>query len=778
MTRNNPVTSISTLHPVWEVSVDIFPTGITPGWSNILQLSIGDHNKNYGDRVPGIWFRPDTTNLHICGPVDGNRNYYYDSKFPLPLNQWSTVKIYQTESTDGKFQYIINICDRIVHTVHNTWPQVFSDVKVYASNPWDTPAAANITNLKISSFPANYGFAANTLIGNVEEFYPEWKLSMDIYPTGTVSDWTNIFHATIGDDDGNYGDRTPSIWFIGGGTRLHICMAISGDKSKCYDSTPLPIYAWSKLSISQSEESEGFFMYRIEINGTEVYSVRNTWPKFFNNVKLYNSDPWYKPASAMLSNGFQMEWYPNATRYSNRIVKTIPILSPDFTISAKIYPMGKIPGVSSLFHLSTGDDIAKYGDRTPGVWFHSGTTKLYICGAVSNNRNDCKSTARLPLNEWSEIVVTQNTQSDGAFVYTIWVRDEIVHFTVNTWPQEFKSVKVYNSDPWYQPAYAKVENLTIDTYPTKDIVLTNMVDRTIPVLYPTFSIEFNVCPTGTVAGVSSIFHVTTGENVGPYGSRIPGIWFLPHTTKLLICGAVSGNGNYCYTPRTALPLEEWSHVKVSQFQRNDAEFHYTIEIDNTVVHAVENRRPQQFTDLTVYKGDPWYQSALAKVANINIETSRGNLLVTKNTVDRTIPVLNREWELSVDINPTGTWGLGNVLHATVGNDNLVYGDRVPAIWVLAGTTILHICAPVNGNRNYCFNSKSLPVGQWAKVKITQIPSDDGGHAYSITINGEKVHEVENNRAEEFSNVLLYTSDPWYDSAPTQIKNLQFGSLEL
>ena len=749
-------------------------------------MSIGDDNKNYGDRVPGIWFRHDTTNLHICGPVDGNRNYCYDSKVPLPLDQWSTVKIYQTESSDGKFQYIINIRDRIVHTVHNTWPRVFNDVMVYAGNPWDTPAAAKISNLKITSSPAVHGFAANTLTDTVDELYPEWILSMEIYPTSAVSDWTNIFHATIGDNDRKYGDRTPSIWFIGGGTRLHICMAISGDKSKCYDSSPLPIYAWSKLTISQSEESDSHFVYRIEINNAEVYSVRNTWPKLFNNVTVYNSDPWYKPAAAKLAN-VTFHSFPNSTRYSNHLVDTIPILYPEFEISANIFPLGELSGMSNIFHLSTGDDVAKYGDRTPGVWFHSGSTKLHICGAVKNKKDYCPShgsTGKLPVNEWSQIRVTQNIQSDGSFLYAIWVNDKMVHSVTNNWPQEFKNVKVYNSDPWYQPAYAKVENIIIHTYPTNDIVLTNMIDQTIPVLYPTFSIEFDIFPTGTISGESSIFHVTTGENNREYGSQTPAIRFDGGNTKLRICGAINGDKDRCYKTRSELALNEWSHVKVAQSQPDNATFHYIIEIDGVKVYDVENRQPQTFKDLTVYKGDPWYQSALAKVTNISIETSQGDFLVTKNTLDRTIPVLKREWELSVDIKPIGKESSRhNILHATwkdwkaPGKNNVNYGDRTPAIWLHDGTE-LRICAPINGDRNYCFNSEDLEIGQWTNVKITQIRTGDCEYLYSIIINGEKVHEVTNTRAEEFSNVLLYTSDPWYDAAPVQIKNLQFGSLDL
>ena len=43
LTRDNLVTTIPTLHPNWELSVDIFPTGTTSGWSNLIHVTTGDN---------------------------------------------------------------------------------------------------------------------------------------------------------------------------------------------------------------------------------------------------------------------------------------------------------------------------------------------------------------------------------------------------------------------------------------------------------------------------------------------------------------------------------------------------------------------------------------------------------------------------------------------------------------------------------------------------------------------------------------------------------------
>jgi len=47
-----------------------------------------------GDRIPGIWFCSNTTKMHICTAMKGNRNHYYNTQ-SLIQRQWSTVEITQ-----------------------------------------------------------------------------------------------------------------------------------------------------------------------------------------------------------------------------------------------------------------------------------------------------------------------------------------------------------------------------------------------------------------------------------------------------------------------------------------------------------------------------------------------------------------------------------------------------------------------------------------------------------------------------------------------------------
>ena len=137
--------------------------------------------------------------------------------------------------------------------------------------------------------------------------------------------------------------------------------------------------------------------------------------------------------------------------------------------------------------------------------------------------------------------------------------------------------------------------------------------------------------------------------------------------------------------------------------------------------------------------------------------------------------LTRGWKVSLDITPFGTVnGWSSIMHATTGGNNGVYGDRTPGIWFHSGTTKLHICSAVNGNKNYCFNSDPIPLNEESKIIVQQIQAVENNpqYTYEIIINGDKVLSVFNDKPETFENVEYYTGDPWYQPAKVaEIKGL-------
>ena len=50
------------------------------------------------------------------------------------------------------------------------------------------------------------------------------------------------------------------------------------------------------------QEADGKYYYNINVDGKSKYKREQTMPTVFDNVKYYESDPWYQPADASVKN--------------------------------------------------------------------------------------------------------------------------------------------------------------------------------------------------------------------------------------------------------------------------------------------------------------------------------------------------------------------------------------------------------------------------------------------------------------------------------------------
>ena len=139
---------------------------------------------------------------------------------------------------------------------------------------------------------------------------------------------------------------------------------------------------------------------------------------------------------------------------------------------------------------------------------------------------------------------------------------------------------------------------------------------------------------------------------------------------------------------------------------------------------------------------------------------------------QTIPTLGKAWKVSFDLTLFGEikdWS--NIIHLSIGGNMGKYGDRTPTVQTVPGTTKLHFGSSVNGKKNYNFNSEDMPVNKKIRVVIEQKFLNNKKYQYSVYIDGKQIHTVENKKAEEFKNVKVYVSDPWYEPANAQIENI-------
>ena len=147
----------------------------------------------------------------------------------------------------------------------------------------------------------------------------------------------------------------------------------------------------------------------------------------------------------------------------NYLEDIIPSHGPAWRVSFEVYPEGVKGGWTNIIHFTKGGNYKINGDRIPGVWFHSGTTRLHISSSLNGNKNAYYDSKAIPLRKYTKIEIEQSQQKlrnyGKTYKYTIKIAGVTVFTRVNKKARYFTNVKVYRADPWYNAANVKIKNL-------------------------------------------------------------------------------------------------------------------------------------------------------------------------------------------------------------------------------------------------------------------------------------------------------------------------------
>ena len=101
---------------------------------------------------------------------------------------------------------------------------------------------------------------------------------------------------------------------------------------------------------------------------------------------------------------------------SGNLFATLPKLHKNFKISFDIKPLGTVKGLTSIFRIGLGKNRSGYGARNPSLIFHSDSTIMKICGAISGNSNRCFGAGPIPLNQSTTMLI----QQEEAKVFSVY----------------------------------------------------------------------------------------------------------------------------------------------------------------------------------------------------------------------------------------------------------------------------------------------------------------------------------------------------------------------
>ena len=168
---------------------------------------------------------------------------------------------------------------------------------------------------------------------------------------------------------------------------------------------------------------------------------------------------WY---FSLLAAAIPFAWTKQVTIVRNRMVSTLTILPKQFDISFDFYATKWIGGWTNILHLTTGPNCCGIGSRIPAIFPLGG--KLHFAFAVSGNGNYVVPTPKLPLRKWMNFRINQRFEG-GKYVFRVYYNNKVLRTVVNTRPQDFRNVKVWVGDNWYNAQPGFIRNLRITNKP-------------------------------------------------------------------------------------------------------------------------------------------------------------------------------------------------------------------------------------------------------------------------------------------------------------------------
>ena len=124
------------------------------GWRNILHFSAtGKNCCNYGDRIPGVWFQPNTLTLYIVdGHTQEGNSDTLKMKCDLKPLTLQRGRAYRVKMVFKQKSVSIWVNGKVAcSNIPRKDRKVFKNVQVYASDPWYAAADVAINGLYLKA---------------------------------------------------------------------------------------------------------------------------------------------------------------------------------------------------------------------------------------------------------------------------------------------------------------------------------------------------------------------------------------------------------------------------------------------------------------------------------------------------------------------------------------------------------------------------------------------------------------------------------------------------
>ena len=425
------------------------------------------------------------------------------------------------------------------------------------------------------------------LLANIVNPPTDYILHCTIEPLGTNSVWSAIllFTNDINSNSGNYGDRTPVVFFPPDSTSLSITTGTNADPNDHNDNNPtdeLPLNMPTTVRIEVLGTIRKVF-----INNAEVISDSIGTRSQLAEVDAYLGNPHYAAANAMVSdmvftsNSFsRYDLLPEPELYTTPLLANIVNPPTDYVLQFTVEPLETFTTHTRQILLFTNDittDRGNYGLRTPLVLLRNSSRRLHIVTGTDANPNDnCEPTEELPLN----VPTTVRIEVLGTTRKVFYDDVEVWSDSIGTRSQ-LAGVGVYRQNEFYSAANARLSNIVFDSIPSstnyetarygdliseREAVTTRQHLATLVKPPTDYVLQFTIEPLGTVNVESSILTFTTGNvawsGQNQYGDRVPMVTFRPDSTRLVVSVGTDADPYYYVEVVDSLPVGIESTVRI------------------------------------------------------------------------------------------------------------------------------------------------------------------------------------------------------------------------
>lgn len=149
------------------------------------------------------------------------------------------------------------------------------------------------------------------------------------------------------------------------------------------------------------------------------------------------------------------------------------------------------------------------------------------------------------------------------------------------------------------------------------------------------------------------------------------------------------------------------------------------------------------------------------------------LFLVNNNLVKQIGTLYRNWRIAFEIMPNPLTFSGHMVNIIRVGTSTDRHSQLPAVYMNSGN-ILEFKTAIDDNCNYGnvekVRTESIPSWVWTHVEISQFNWDDR-FIFVVRINGIEIHRKENSNPKVYSNIMLYKSDPFWQSSSAPIRNI-------